>query len=293
MRTRSRSRRTAALVLPLALSLTACGADSEGPAESAGPPTSPEVTQPSEPPAPEPESPADFLDLAEKAMAAESAWTFSVKGQEGLTLQGQKSAATYRATVRRGMAPQALQSRGVSTSSKGTTKNEQVYVVDGTAHVKEGGANWRTAPATDPEMQNKIEDPVSVIEEFRAYAQAAGDDVKLAEANGTVELRVGSDKQQLTAVRDRAWVQKAQREFDPTADQLRGAGIPVNDAQLTLSGLEEVLVLDAKTYRVRSHRFAFGFLVPYGGQDITYEQDVRQDNRGTFDGKVELPADAR
>ncbi|MGW8885644.1 hypothetical protein [Streptomyces sp. NPDC055749] len=298
MRTRSssRSRRTAALVLPLALSLAACGAGDEGPAESAGTKT-PEAKRVSEPPAAAPqaapESPEDFLDLAEKAMAAESAWSFTVKGQEGLTVQGRKSAATYGATVRRGMEPAALRSQGVSTSSKGTTKKEEVYVVEGTAHVKEDGADWRTAPATDPEMRNKVEDAVAAIEEFRAYAQAAGDDVKVTEANGTVELRVGSGKQPLTAVRDRAWAKKAQREFDPTAEQLRGAGVPVDDARLTLSGLEEVLVLDAKTYQVTSHRFAFGFLVPNGGQDIAYEQDVRQDNQGTFAGRIELPADAR
>ncbi|MFD7442325.1 hypothetical protein [Streptomyces sp. NPDC059909] len=291
MRTRFRC---AALVLPLTLSLAACGAaEEEEPAEPAGKAGSPEVTRSSEPAEAAPESPEDFLDLAERAMAEEGAWTFSVKGQEGLTLQGRKSAATYRATVRRGMEPEALHSQGVSTSSKGTTKNEEIYVVDGTAYLKEGGS-WKDAPASDPEMQNKIEDPVGVIEEFRAYARAAtGDDVTLTRADGTIELRVAGDKQKLTAVRDRAWVKKAVREFDPTADQLREAGIPVNDGQLTLSGLEEVLVLDAKTYRIRSHRFEFGFLVPYGGQGITFEQKVLQENQGTFSGKIELPADAR
>lgn len=290
MRTRFKC---AALVLPLALSLAACGAaEEDGPADSAGA-ESPGATQSSAAPA-APESPEDFLDLAEKAMAEEGAWTFSVTGQEGLTLQGQKSAATYRATVRRGMEPDALHSQGVSTSSKGTTQNEEIYVVDGTAHLKEGGASWKASPASDPEMQNKVEDPVEAIEEFRAYARTAGDDVKLTEADGTVELRVASGKQKLTAVQDRAWVTKAQREFDPTAKQLRDAGITVNHAQLTLSSLEEVLVLDAKTYRIKNHRFAFGFLVPYaGGQDITYEQDVRQENQGTFDGKIEFPVGVR
>ena len=285
--------RCAALVLPLAFSLAACGAaEEDGPVEPAGA-ESPEATQSSEAPA-APESAEDFLDLAEKAMAEEGAWTFSVKGQEGLTLQGRKSAATYRATVRRGMEPEALHSQGVSTSSKGTTKNEEIYVVDGTAYLKKGSAPWKAAPTSDPEMQNKVEDAVAAIEEFREYAQAAGDEMTLTKTDGTIQLRVGSDKQKLTAVRDRAWVKKAQREFDPTAEQLRDAGIPVNDSQLTLSGLEEVLVLDARTYRIKSHRFEFGFLVPYaGGQDITYEQDVRQENQGTFDGKIELPAGVR
>ncbi|MFF2405283.1 hypothetical protein [Streptomyces sp. NPDC058092] len=287
------------LLLPLSLSLAACGAE-DGQSESAVSKSSksPGSSETKESPKPSvasvPESPEDFLDLAEKAMAVESAWTFSVKGQEGLTLQGRKSAASYRATVRRGMAPEALHSQGVSTSSKGAKENEEIYVVDGTAYLKKGGAPWKDAPASDPEMRNKVEDPVAAIEEFRAYARAAtGDEVKLTEEDGTVELRVGSDKQKLTAVRDRAWVKKAVREFDPTAEQLRTAGIPVNDAQLTLSGLEEVLVLDATTYRVKSHRFEFGFLIPYGGQNITFEQDVQQANQGTFNGKIELPADVR
>jgi hypothetical protein len=53
------------------------------------------------------------------------------------------------------------------------------------------------------------------------------------------------------------------------------------------------LVLDATTYRVKSHRFEFGFLIPYGGQNITFEQDVQQENQGTFNGKIELPANVR
>nr|WTB34675.1 hypothetical protein OG781_38965 [Streptomyces sp. NBC_00830] len=281
------------LLLPLSLALAACGTG-DGQSESAVS-KSPETKESPKPSAASvPESPEDFLDLAEKAMAEESVWTFSVKGQEGLTLRGQESAASYRATVRRGMAPEALHSQGVSTSSKGAKENEEIYVVDGTAYLKQGGAPWKDAPASDPEMQNKVEDPVAAIEEFRSYARAAtGDEVKLTAVDGTVELRVGSDKQKLTAVRDRAWVKKAVREFDSTAEQLRTAGIPVSDAQLTLSGLEEVLVLDATTYRVKSHRFEFGFLIPYGGQNITFEQDVQQENQGTFNGKIELPAGVR
>lgn len=288
--------RSAALVLPLALSLAACGAGEEdGPTEPAGAGAGgAEVTQSAAPAEAAPESPEDYLDLAEKAMAEESAWTFSVTGEEGLTFQGEKNAATYQATVRRGMEPEALHSEGVSTSSKGTKKNEEIYVVDGTVYLKEGSAPWKDAPASDPEMQNKVEDPVAVVEEFRAYAQAAGDDVTVTEADGTVELRVASGKQKLTAVQDRAWVKKAQREFAPTAAQLRNVGVPANDAQLTLSGLEEVLVLDATTYRIKSHRFEFGLLIPYGGgQDITFEQDVREENQGAFDGRIELPAGVR
>jgi hypothetical protein len=239
-----------------------------------------------------PKSPEDFLNLAEAAMAGESGWTFSVTGSEGLTLQGQRNAATYRATVHRGTDPEALHSKGVSTSSKGTKKSQEIYVVDGTAYVKEDGTAWKRAPASDPEMENKTEDPVAAIEEFRRYAQATGGgDVKLTETRGTVELRVARGKQKLAAVKDRAWAKKAQREFDPTAEQLRKAGVPVNKDQLTLSRLEEVLVLDAATYRLKSHRFEFGILVPYtGGGDIAYEQDVREDNQGAYAGQIELPA---
>lgn len=283
------------MAFSLSLPLAACGTGG-GPAAGAAGAKSPGMEQsPTPAAAPAPESAEDFLALAEKAMAGEAAWTFAVKGREGLTLQGQKSDATYRATVHRGMAPEALHSQGVSTSSKGVRTSEEIYVVDGTAYLKKGDAPWKDAPASDPGMRNKVEDPVAAIEEFLAYAQTATgqDDVTLTEADGTVELRVGSDKQKLGAVRDQAWVKKAVREFDPTADQLRAAGVPVNNDQLTLSGLTEVLVLDATTYHVKSHRFEFGFLVPHGGQNIAFEQDVRQENRGTYDGQIELPADLR
>ncbi|GGW42967.1 hypothetical protein [Streptomyces xantholiticus] len=284
---RTRPGRTVLLALPLALSLAACGAEAEEPAGSGG-------REAAAPSSPAPESAEDFLDLAEKAMAAESAWTFSVTGEEGLTLQGQKSAATYRGTVRRGMGTATLHSQGVSTSSKGKKKSEELYVIGDAGYLKEDGGAWKAVSPADPEMRNKAEDPVSVVDEFRIYAQASGDDVKVTEAgDGTVELRVASGRQKLSAVQDRAWAKKAKREFDPTAEQLREAGIAVQDDRLTLSGLEEVLVLDAKTYRIKSHRLDFGFLIPYNGQDITFEQQVGEENQGPYDGKIELPAGVR
>lgn len=290
---RTRLRCAAALVLPLAVSLAACGKAGDDGAAGLAAVDSPGVQQSAEPTAsqpPAPESTEDYLALAEKAMRGESGWTFAVQGKEGLTLQGQQSSATYRGTVRRGMKTAALHMQGVSTSSKGTKKSEELYVVGDKGYLKEGGAAWKAVPAADPEMRNKADDPVGALYEFRMYAQVANGDVKLTKADGVVELRVKSGSRPLTAVQGRAWAKKAKREFAPTAEQLRKAGIPVNDAELTLSGLEEVLVLDAETYRIKSHRFEFGFLVPYNGQKITFEQDVREENEGTYEGKFELPA---
>jgi hypothetical protein len=291
---RTRLRHTVLLVLPLSLALAACGAEADEPTAAGSPEAAAQSSAASEP-AKAPESAEDFIDLAEKAMAAESAWSFSVKGEEGLTSQGQKSAATYEGTVRRAVGRAALHSQGVSTSSKGKKKTEELYVIGEAGHLKEGTADWKAVSPADPEMRNKADDPIAVIHEFRMYAQAAGGDVKVTETDGggTVELRVTSDEQKLSAVQQRAWAKKAKREFEPTAEQLRKAGIPVDDARLTLSGLEEVLVLDAKTYRIKSHRLDFGFLIPYNGQDMAFEQQVTMENQGVYDGRIELPADLR
>ncbi|MFI5570741.1 hypothetical protein ACIA6T_26050 [Streptomyces sp. NPDC051740] len=282
--------RAAVLVLPLALALTACGTETEEPGRT-GDSQEAAAPQPSQE-APRPESAEDFLDLAEKAMADESAWSFSVEGEEGLTLQGQKSAATYEGTVRRAGGRAALHSQGVSTSSKGAKGTEELYVVEGAGYLKEDAGDWKAVDPTGPEMENKVEDPVSAVEDFRGYARAAEGDVRVTRA-GTVELRVTSGRQKLSAVRDRAWAEKARREFEPTAEQLGKAGIPVRDGQLTLSGLEEVLVLDAKTYRIKSHRLDFGFLIPYDGQEVSFEQRVSEKNQGPYAGKIELPAELR
>jgi hypothetical protein len=293
MRTRP-IRSAAVLVLPLAITLAACGTEAE-PAGSRETAAASSPSTASSEQAEAPETAEDFLDLAEKAMAEEPAWSFSVKGEEGLTSQGQKSAATYEGTVQRAVGRAALHSQGVSTSSKGKKKTEELYVIGEAGHLKEGTADWKAVSPADPEMRNKADDPIAVIHEFRMYAQAAGGDMKVTEKDGggTVELRVTSDEQKLSAVQQRAWAKKAKREFEPTAEQLRKAGIPVDDARLTLSGLEEVLVLDAKTYRIKSHRLDFGFLIPYNGQDMAFEQQVTMENQGVYDGRIELPADLR
>lgn len=118
-----------------------------------------------------PETPGDFLDLAEKAMAAQHGWTFAVRGKEGLTLQGQQpSNASYTATVRRTSDPEALQSHGVIISSKGQRKPEEVFVVGGKGYVKEGDAGtWKHGALSDPVIANKVEDPVAAVQTFRTY----------------------------------------------------------------------------------------------------------------------------
>jgi hypothetical protein len=60
-----------------------------------------------------------------------------------------------------------------------------------------------------------------------------------------------------------------------------------------LRSFDETWDLDsAHGYRLASHRYAFTFLVPSQGGDITVSQAVRADDRGVFAGSVAL-ADAR
>ncbi|TXS56565.1 hypothetical protein [Streptomyces sp. t39] len=294
---RTRPGGIAAFAVLLSLALPGCGAPAEEPAGAGGAAATPvpaEVSRTNEP-APEPESAEDFLDLAEKAMDGESGWSFSVRGEEGLTLQGRKSAATYRGAVERAVGRAALHTQGVSTGSKGRKRTEELYVVGETGCLKEGAADWKPVSPADPETRNKADDPLAVLAEFRSYAQAAGGDVEVTTGAGgadAVELRVASGERKLSEVRGRAWAQKARRELAPTAGQLREAGIPVEERQLTLSGLEEVLVLDAATYRIRSHRLDFGFLIPHSGGSIAFEQQVTHENQGPYEGAIELPAGA-
>ncbi|NUK08931.1 hypothetical protein HRW18_13095 [Streptomyces lunaelactis] len=283
------SYRCAALSVPLSLSLIGCSAEGEPAvsvesAVSASPEA--EKTEPAKPVTAE-----DFLDRAQEAMAAEGGWTFGVKGSESLVLQGQTSTASYEAALRRTQDPDALHSSG-TVVSKGKRKPEEIFVIDGTAYVKEGGDAWKHGPVSDPDMKNKVEDPMAAMGEFRKYVRESGDDVTLTKAGGRIRLQVRSGPRKLPEVRDRAFVEKAVREFGPTLKQLQKAGVSATEDQLTLSQLEETLILDPETYRVESHRFRFGFLIPYGGQDITFGQDVNEENRGVFEGDIELPADA-
>lgn len=222
-------------------------------------------------------------------MAEENAWTFAVTGEERLTLQGRENAASFEATVRRSQEPYALHSEGVVTGDDGAAAAEEIYVLGGTAYLKEGEAGWKQAAASEPGMRNKVEDPVAALERFTASAEGGGDAVTLKKADGTIRLSIDVDSQPLPEVRDRGAVKKALREFEPTAQQLRDAGVTVSEDGMTVAGLRQTLVLDAETYRIESHRFRFELLVPYGSGDISFVQDVREENQGTFDGGIRLP----
>lgn len=237
-----------------------------------------------------PRTPEEFLERARKAMDAEGGWTFAVRGNERLVLQGRTSAASYTSTVRRTQDPEALHSTGTIVS-KGAGKPEEVYVVRGVGHVKEGGAGavWKKGPVSDPDIANKVEDPVDALEAFERYAKAGEGAVEVVRTGGDVRLQVHVAARRLDEVEGRPVVEKAVRELEPTLAQLRKSGVTADESQILLDRVDEVLVLDARTFRITSHRFECGFLIPYQGRTITYSQDVREENRGVFDGDIRLP----
>ncbi|MFF3463826.1 hypothetical protein [Streptomyces sp. NPDC002619] len=244
--------------------------------------------------APEPKTAAQFVARAQHGMRGEKGWTFAVSGSESVAMRGQApSSATYAATVHRTTAPEALQQTGTITTSKGERKPELVYVVGGTGYVKEGADAWKKGPLTDTGIADDVEDPLAELHDFAAYAKSA----KVSRAgagDGRVRLQVTASGWQLSAARTRPALKRAVREAEPTLAQLRRAGVTATDGQITLRSFTETWDLDAvHGYRVAAHRYAFTFLVPFQGGDITMSQEVRADNRGVFTGSVELPDGAQ
>ncbi|WP_432043158.1 hypothetical protein [Streptomyces cadmiisoli] len=219
---------------------------------------------------------------------------FDLRGSESAAVQGQApSSATYAATVHRTTAPEALQQTGTITTSKGERKSEVVYVVDGTGYVKKGAEAWIKGPLADPGVANSVEDPVSELDAFVAYAKSAI--VRRTGATGEgVRLQVTHDGGRLSAARERPALKRAVREVEPTLTQLREVGVTATDGQITLKSFTETWDLDAaQGYRLTSHRYTLTLLVPFQGGDITVSQEVRADNRGVFSGSVTLPSDAK
>ncbi|MFJ9033937.1 hypothetical protein ACIRQP_36750 [Streptomyces sp. NPDC102274] len=302
MRPRAAVTALAVPFLPLlCTALTGCsgdtGADSVRPAKPAES-KSARGTEQSEQAAPtKPRTVEEFLARAKEAMSGMKGWSFAVKGREGLTMQGRENAATYTATVRRTTGePRTLHSTG-TIHSKGVGKPEEIFVVDGTAYVKEGGsgADWKHGPVSDPEFANKVEDPVAALDLFRGYAadKEWGGGISLIRSGAQLELRARTASAALSKVRERDVVKKAVRELDPTLEQLRAAGVTASESRITVERVEESLVLDASTYRIRSHAFRCAFRIPYGGQTIRYSQDVTEHAEGPFTGTIALPPTVR
>lgn len=279
-----------AAVVPGFVVLSGCGGGSGTAVPEAAVGTTRRRASPS---AARPTTPADVLERSQEAMAAGNGWTFAVRGEESLTMPGRTSRATYRATVHRTNRPEALRSTG-TVVSKGASRREDIVVLDGTGHVREGGpgATWTSGPVSDPDIARKVEDPVAALDTFRTYVRD-GAQVRLRQTGDEMTLRVRLSSGALSDRRDQPALEKAAREFRPTLDQLRAAGITASEEQIALRDFDEVLILDAATFRLRSHRLAFGFLVPYQGRRIAYSQEVREESRGAFGGTVELPADLR
>ncbi|MGW2938739.1 hypothetical protein ACWDA7_44880 [Streptomyces sp. NPDC001156] len=238
--------------------------------------------------APEPKTAAQFVARARQTTGAEKGWTFAVHGSESATMQGQApSSATYAATVHRTTDPAALQQTGTVTTSKGVRKPEAVYVVGGTGYVKDAAEGWKKGPLSDPDIANDVEDPVADLDAFAAYAKSA----EVSRTATGVRLQVSASGWQLSAARNRPALKRAVREVEPTLSQLRKAGVTATDSQITLRSFSETWGLDrAHGYRPASHWYAFTFLVPFQGGDITVSQEVRADNGGVFGGSVGLPS---
>jgi hypothetical protein len=223
-------------------------------------------------------------------MAAESGWTFAVSGEESLTFGDGTSGASCTSTVRLTGEPEAFHSTG-TVVSKGTSRAEEVFVVDGVGHVREGGAGarWTSGPVSEPGIANKVEDPLAALDAFAAYT-TGGENVEVTRAGGEITLSLELPHGRLSG--DGPALAKAAREVRPTVDQLREGGVTATDDEIVLRRLDDVLVLDATTFRIRSHRFSFGFLIPHQGRRISYAQEVTEHNRGVYAGSIELPADA-
>lgn len=283
---KTRSRLAALLVLLPFLALAACTTEEPGPTAS----QSPRAQQKQKP-----QTPEDHLDLAEKAMAAGPGWRFKVRGQEKLTLRGQQSEAIYSAMVERTQDPMALHALGNVATGK-DTRGEELFVLGDTGYLSmERSAEWKQAPATDPEMANKVEDPVAALADFRDYTKkSTGVDITLTKSayGQQVGLKADVTSRKLVDVRDRPWAAKALREVEPTLDQLREARIRVSEDQLTLVSLEEELTLDSATHQILTHWFRFTVRMPDGSDDITYTQEVKETIRGEFKERIELPEDA-
>ena len=249
------------------------------------------TSRPTSEPVPPPRTAAQFFARARQALNAEKGWTFALRGSESAVMQGQApSSATYAATVHRTTAPTALQQNGTITTSKGEHKPEVVYVVGGTGYVKEGTEAWKEGPLSDPDIANEAEDPVAELDAFGAYAKSAKVS-RTGTGSGDVRLQVAASGWRLTAARTRPALRRAVREVEPTLSQLRKAGVTAADGQITLKSFTETWDLDAAHgYRPASHQYAFTFLVPFQGGDITVSQEVRADNRGVFNGSVALPS---
>jgi hypothetical protein len=232
-----------------------------------------------------------FVARAQQAVRAEKGWTFALQGSESMVMRGQApNTATYAATVHRTTAPAALQQNGTITTSKGERKPEVVYVVGGTGYVKEGIEAWKKGPLSDPDIANDVEDPVAELDAFGAYAKSATVS-RTGTGGGDVRLQVTASRWQLSAARMRPALKRAVREMEPEFVHLRKAGVTATDGQITLRSFTETWDLDAAHgYRPASHRYAFTFLVPFQGGDITVSQEVRADNRAVFNGNVALPS---
>ncbi|MEU3984598.1 hypothetical protein AB0F77_31825 [Streptomyces sp. NPDC026672] len=286
------------MLATVALALSGCSAHAgkDSPAQGHGPgqtasggatPSSHTKAAPTRPP----RTAVQFVARARQSLRGEKGWTFALIGSESVTLRGQApTSATYGGTVHRTTGTRALEQTGTTTTGKGERKRELVYVVGGTGYVKRGVAAWKRGPLSDTGIADTVEDPVADLDDFAAYARSA----EVSRTGGGVRLRVTASGWQLSAARTRPALRRAVREAQPTLTQLRAAGVTATEARITLRSFTETWDLDAAHgYRPTAHRYAFTFLVPFQGGDITMSQELRATNRGVFTGTVTLPAAAR
>ncbi|WP_143060286.1 hypothetical protein [Streptomyces sp. TLI_105] len=226
-------------------------------------------------------------------MDAQNGWTFAVTGKESLKQTGapeeQASAASYSAVVERTGRPRALHQNG-TVLSKGKRKSEEVFAADGTGYVREGapGTPWVKGPLTDPEIAAKVEDPLAALASFTTYIER-NERIEVTRTNGEIKLQMRIPAGRLADRAKRPAIAKAAHEFQPTLDELRAAGVTADEERIVLAGFEETLTLDARTYRMTSYRFSFGFAIPHQGRQIRYKQEFLADTRGAFTGRIEIP----
>ncbi|MFC7441397.1 hypothetical protein [Laceyella putida] len=226
----------------------------------------------------------EVLELAETTLKRGEGWSFQLKSQEKLTLKQQQTGARFEAKVNVTIDPYALSSQG-TILSKGKKKAEQLVIIGEKGYLKEGKGPWKTG--TRVQMQTSIEDPTQALVELASVAKQKNAKLKMVESHGytsvTAELAPGQNEGVLWS--------KARAELEPTLKQLKGLGIRVNPAKISLKSYKREVHIDPKTHVLHAVSTQFVFQLPTATGMIAYQQIQTAEVRGVFKGRITLPAE--
>lgn len=222
-------------------------------------------------------SATEILVNAQSRLSSLSGYHINAKGIVARTMQGtvqQQQNLSFELDQKYTNQPLAMHSVQKEVNEQGVTKNQELYIVDGSAY-NYNGFSWRKVNYN--EDMTFSNNPKDIL---RFAAEAQGEGVDLTKEQGAFVIKLNQNA-------GRAFLQQLFRE---TKEGFRTQGIYIGENDFQVSRFQQTIWIDEETFMFKKMDTDLAYNLQYDGRSIAQETRLQVDYQGDYNSQIQVPA---